>query len=297
MEPDSTAVHRRDTIERAHLRDPRDASHVMYRYEAEGPLAALVQRFWIPVWSVPPGQEAVQRVLQYPVCLVVVTPAYARFYGVVPGLSTTTLTGEGWAAGVMLTPAAGALVAGGPVAPYTDRAVDVEELLGDDGARLRDRVRAAMAAGPHSPAAHATVRAAYDDALRRFLPVDEEGALVDRLVALVESRADLTRVDQLCAETGLSERALQRLVQRRLGLTPKWLVQRRRLQEAAGRLRDRTATPAQVAADLGYADQPHLTRDFARVTGMTPGQFAARYTQPETPSPVHPARDTQPETT
>ncbi|MGY1731069.1 helix-turn-helix domain-containing protein [Geodermatophilus sp. SYSU D01045] len=279
MEPDSAAVHRRDTIERAHLRDPRDASHVMYRHEATGPLAALVQRFWIPVWSVPPGDEAVQRVLQYPVCLVVVAPDYARFYGVVSGLSTTTLTGDGWAVGVMLTPAAGALVAGGPVAAYTDRHVDVGEVLGADGARLAARVRAAMAADPHSPAAHAEARAAYDDALHRFLPVDEEGALVDRLVALVESRPDLTRVDQLCAETGLSERALQRLVSRRLGLTPKWLVQRRRLQEAAGRLRDRTATLAGVAADLGYADQPHLTRDFARVTGMTPGEFAARYAQ------------------
>jgi AraC-like DNA-binding protein len=134
-----------------------------------------------------------------------------------------------------------------------------------------------MAGDPRSPDAHAAARAAYDDALRRLLPVDGEGLLVDRLVALVESRPDLTRVDQLCAETGLSERALQRLAARRLGLSPKWLVQRRRLQEAAERLRERTATAAQVAADLGYADQPHLTRDFARVTGMTPGEFTARY--------------------
>jgi AraC-like DNA-binding protein len=119
--------------------------------------------------------------------------------------------------------------------------------------------------------------AVYEDVLARFLPVDEEGRLIDRVVALVETRPDLTRVDQLCARTGLSERALQRLVHRRLGLTPKWLVQRRRLQEAAGRLRERSTTVAQVAAELGYADQPHLTRDFARVTGMTPGEFAARY--------------------
>ena len=278
MEPDTApSPGRRDAIERAHLRDPRDVTAVVHRYEADGPLAPLVQRFWIPVWSVPPGQESVQRVLQYPACLVVVSPDYARFYGVVQGLSTTTLAGDGWAAGVMLTPAAGALVAGGPVAPFTDRHVDVGEVLGDDGARLTAAVRAAMAGDPSSAEAHAAVVAAYEDALTRFLPVDEEGRLVDRVVALVESRPDLTRVDQLCAETGLSERALQRLVSRRLGLTPKWLVQRRRLQEAAGRLRERSTTVAQVAAELGYADQPHLTRDFARVTGMTPGEFAARY--------------------
>jgi len=67
------------------------------------------------------------------------------------------------------------------------------------------------------------------------------------------------------------------LVHRRLGLTPKWLIQRRRLQEAAERLRSGPAGLGDVAAVLGYADQAHFTRDFARVTAMTPGQFAARH--------------------
>ncbi|WP_324277445.1 helix-turn-helix transcriptional regulator [Blastococcus brunescens] len=82
---------------------------------------------------------------------------------------------------------------------------------------------------------------------------------------------------QVCEHVGLSERALQRLVNRRLGLTPKWLIQRRRLQEAAERLRGHPARLGDVAALLGYADQAHFTRDFAAVTAMTPGQFAARH--------------------
>ena len=87
---------------------------------------------------------------------------------------------------------------------------------------------------------------------------------------------DVVRVAQVCAEFDLSERALQRLVHRRLGLTPKWLIQRRRLQEAAERLRTGPEGLGEVAAVLGYADQAHFTRDFARVTAMTPGEFAGR---------------------
>jgi len=266
---------RLDPIERAHLKDPRDVSHTMARYPVDEEFRGLLRRFWIPVWSVPAGGEAPQKVLQYPVSLVVVSAEYARFYGVVSGLSTTTLTGEGWAVGLMCEPAAGALVAGAPMAGYTDRFVDVADVLGADGTRMVDRVRTAMAADARSPEAHRAAMDAVGDALRRFLPVDAEGETVNDLVAFVESRPDVTRVAQLCAESGLSERSLQRLVHRRLGLTPKWLIQRRRLQEAAERLRDRTTTLAEVAAALGYADQPHFSRDFARVTGMTPGEFAA----------------------
>ncbi|WP_448623806.1 helix-turn-helix domain-containing protein [Geodermatophilus sp. URMC 64] len=270
-----------DRIERAHLKDPGDSSHVMFRYEAAPGFEGLVERFWIPVWSVPPGSAAPQKVLQYPVCLLVVSAEYARFYGVVSGLSTTTLTGDGWAVGVMCAPAAGFLLAGAAVAAYTDRFVDITDVLGHRGRRLVDRVRTAMAADPRSPDAHRAAMAAYGDTLRPFLPVDPEGELVNRVVAFVESNRDVVRVAQVCAEFDLSERALQRLAYRRLGLTPKWLIQRRRLQEAAERLRDRSTSLGEVAALLGYADQPHFTRDFARVTSMTPGEFAALHRSAE----------------
>ena len=285
---------RMDTIERAHLKDPRDASHVMHRYEAPAEFTGLLQRFWIPVWSVPPGREAPQKVLQYPVSLIVIAPDYARFYGVVSGLSTTTLTGDGWAVGLMCAPSAGFLLAGAPMAAYTDRYVDVAEVLGDAGRELTGRVRAAMAPDPLSPAAHEVAMAAYADTLRPHLPVDAEGELVNEVVAFVESSSEVTRVAQLCAEFGLSERALQRLVHRRLGLTPKWLIQRRRLQEAAERLRTSSTTLGDVAAVLGYADQPHFIRDFSKVTGMTPGEFAALHTPGRRPAADGPGGRTGP---
>jgi len=249
MKPDSAPA-RLDAIERAHLKEPGDASHRMYRYAPHARFAGLLRRYWIPVWSVPPGQESRQLVLQYPICLLVVALDYARFYGVTTGLSTTTLTGEGWAVGVMCAPAAGALVAGGPVA---------------------------MAGDPHPEDAHRAAMAAYDDVLVRYLPVDAEGELVNAVVTFVEEDSGVVRVAQVCERFGLTERSLQRLLHRRLGLTPKWLIQRRRLQEAAERLRTGDGSLAETAAVLGYADQAHFARDFSRVTAMTPGRFAARH--------------------
>lgn len=205
--------------------------------------------------------------------VLVVSESYARFYGVTSGLVTTTLTERGWAVGGMGTPAAGTLLTGRSMAEFTDRHVDLAEVLGTT--TVVEQVRTAMTPDPDDAAAHRRATTAIEDALRPFRPVDAEGELVNRIVGFVESRPEVTRVGQICAEFELSDRALQRLVRRRVGLTPKWLIQRRWLQEAAGRLRASGTGLAEVAASLGYADQAHFTRDFARVTGSTPGRFAA----------------------
>lgn len=274
---DGGSPHSGDSIERAHLREPGDVSHSMFRYDAPEGFDSLLRRFWIPVWSLPDGALAPQRVLQYPVCLLVVTGEYARFYGVASGLSTTTLSGDGWAVGVMCQPAAGFLLTGVSVDTYTDRDVELSDVLGTDGVTLVQSIRSVMVEDPRSVDAHRSAMAAFANALRRYLPVDAEGELVNCIVHHVETHPDVTRVAQVCDAFDLSERSLQRLVHRRLGLTPKWLIQRRRLHDAVARLRGRTTTLAEVAAGLGYADEPHFIRDFSRVTGMTPGRFAAAY--------------------
>ena len=267
----------RDDVERAHLVDPTDRRYSIARATVSPELAALARRFWIPVWAVPPGQTSPQSVLQYPVCLIVVSNTYARLYGVASGLSNTVLEGRGWAVGLMLEPAAGYLLTSQPVRRMTDRHVDLSSVPSLDGEGLTRRVREAMAGDPESPTAQEVAREAVEDALRPLVPVDDEGELVNAIVEHVESSPDLLRVDDLCDRFAMAERTLQRLLHKRIGLSPKWLIRRRRLQEGADRLRDSDADLATVAVELGYADQAHFTRDFRMATGLTPGQFAARF--------------------
>ena len=54
------------------------------------------------------------------------------------------------------------------------------------------------------------------------------------------------------------------------------MIRRRRLQEAAQRLREQPDTElAALAAELGYADQAHLAGDFRTVLGLTPSGYRA----------------------
>jgi AraC-like DNA-binding protein len=260
--------------EPAHLREPGDVTPI-HRSPPSDLLAELVRRYWIPVWSVPGGQVSEQKVLQYPCCVMVVSEDYARFYGVVRGLSSVSLSGDGWAVGVMLQPAAGFLVAGRPVHELTDRSIDVDALPTLAGDWVGD-IRRAMA-DPHRPHARDEAIGVLERVLQPLVPVDVEGLLVNRIVDLVEETPDLLRVTDLCERLEMSERTLQRLLARRLGLSPKWLIQRRRLHEASAALRSGAVDLAGLAADLGYADQAHFTRDFRKVTTMTPGELARRW--------------------
>ena len=268
--------HRRiDLTERAHLGDSDGFSPPVHRFAPAPGLADLVRRYWMPVWSLPEGSTTVQRVLQYPVCQLVVAPSYARLVGPAHGLSTRERTGSGWALGAMLQPAAGALLLDGPVSDVTDGAAPLDDLAHLDGPALAAGVRAAVGDAPADPARQQAAVRVLEEALAALPPADEEGLLVNAVVEHVENDSTVVRVSQVCEKFALSERSLQRLTARRIGLSPKWLIQRRRLHEAAGLLAaGETPDLATVAARLGYADQAHLTRDFRTVTGMTPGEYA-----------------------
>ncbi len=275
-------------VAKAHLRVQGRPTPPVFRHEPAADVTDRVRHIWVPVWDIPAGQEWEQHVLNYPCCQVVVGSDYARFYGVVRGLSRVILADRGWVVGVALQPGAGWLVAGRPVSRLTDTWVDLDD-LGMPWSGLTSAVRSVMSPDPSDPIAQRRAAGLIEDAVRACVTLDEEGALVNAIVDAVEGDPELLRVDQLAARFALTERSLQRMMARRLGLTPWWLVQRRRLHEAAERLRRGETDLAGLAAYLGYADQAHLSRDFKTVTGETPATFraTASRTDPATLAPTN----------
>lgn len=264
-----------DPIDRAHLTGVSAPTPPIHRYDASPPVGAIARRHWIPVWDIPDGQVHTQTVLQYPICLIVVSHDYARFYGVTAGASTVDLSGSGWAFGTMLQPAAGRMLWQRPVSELTDRHVTIDDVPGLAGAEVTSTLRTIMAPDPSDPERHAEAIAYVEDLLAGHLPIGETGVLINDIVERVESDPGITRVDHLAEIFALSERQLQRITRDRLGLTPKWLIQRRRLHDATLRLKDGSTSLADIAYELGYSDQAHFTRDFSHVTGMAPGWYLA----------------------
>ncbi len=77
---------------------------------------------------------------------------------------------------------------------------------------------------------------------------------------------------ELAAEEGLSTYALIRAYKRRFAITPMRHLASLRV-ECACRLLREGVEPAAVAAEVGFADQAHLTRAFKQRLGTTPGAY------------------------
>jgi AraC-like DNA-binding protein len=241
------------------------------RYWASPRAATLVRHFWVPRWSLPDGVRLRQDVLEYPTTNLVVEPAEARLHRAQRGRSGRMLVGSGWAFGVMLQPGTARGLVGASIRTVPASAeLTALDLPGMD----------ALVAGIRERAAAEDDLAAVDLfetwILDRLPEPDDDALLVDEIVSAVETDRDLVRVEQLAERFGIGIRRLQRLIGSHIGFSPKWLIQRYRLQEAAAALRDpHPPALADLAATLGYADQAHFSREFKTVVGSTPGAYAA----------------------
>ncbi len=82
-------------------------------------------------------------------------------------------------------------------------------------------------------------------------------------------------IPALADALGLSERQLRRRVTAAVGYGPQTLAGVLRFQRAT-RLGVGPGGLAELACTAGYADQAHLTREFRRLSGLTPRQYFAR---------------------
>jgi AraC-like DNA-binding protein len=103
-------------------------------------------------------------------------------------------------------------------------------------------------------------------------PVDREVAYVWQQLHLRHGRAD---IHALAEETGWSRQRLWSRFRTHVGLSPKHAARLVRFDRAA-RLLAVGTPPAEVAAQAGYSDQPHLNREVRSIMDTTPVDVATR---------------------
>jgi AraC-like DNA-binding protein len=235
----------------------RGRAYEHVRWPAAPGLEPWVEKHWMVSWDLAPGESHVQHVLTHPCGHLVSEGGRSLVFGVGTGRFDRVLEGSGRAVGTKFRPGALHAFTGVPMSDLTNRAIPACEAFGAD--------------------VDAADTEAVDAFLLAFAPEPDEGfRLVAEATRLTLSDPGIARVEDLAARLAVSQRTLQRLFRERVGVTPKWMLKRYRLHEAAERIADGDVDDwAAFALDLGYFDQAHFIRDFKAIVGRTPADYAA----------------------
>lgn len=233
--------------------------------------APFVDYHWIVRWECP--EPYAQQIIPQP-CVHVT----AELFDGTPRLLVNGITREPWArtldgtghvVGAAFRPASFRAVMGADVGIVTGRIVPLGDLVGPD-----DSTAATVILQPKTSDEDmvAALEAHLDACGATPDPVADD---INALVRQAETDRTVTRADQLAERAGVSLRTLQRQFTAHLGIGPKWVVQRFRLLDAAAAAHVGEPTDwAELADDLGFADQSHLIRAFTAVVGTPPATYA-----------------------
>lgn len=167
--------------------------------------------------------------------------------------------------GAVLMPGAAELLVGAPAAVFANRHVALEDVWTASAvAELRERIWAESTARRRLDLFEAALVAR----LPRLRGIDP---MIARALAGFEAGAS---VGVVVGQSGYSHRHFARRFTESVGLKPKTYCRLLRFGRVLDRLSSGQAQGfAELAAETGYADQAHLTREFRRFAELSPGRY------------------------
>lgn len=237
------------------------------RYHPGEDLGFFIEHYWIVRWDLRGKEPFEQDVLSHPSVHLVFEKENTWIWGVVTGKFTRKLEGRGKVLGVKFRPGAFYLFYQQPVSSFTDNTLAFHKVFDEDLGALESSIL------DHKDYEQMVEQA--ESFLMNHLPEkDPKIKQIGDIVETVMNEPAILKVDDLTDQFQMSKRTLQRIFKKYVGVSPKWVIQRYRLHEAAEKLASgETKNWSQLALDLGYYDQSHFIRDFKQIVGKTPADY------------------------
>lgn len=173
--------------------------------------------------------------------------------------------------GARFGPGAASAWLGLPMDEIVGQAVELGDLLGPRAREWGHRINDAQPGAGQAVFIHGLVQ------MGRDAPAPDRQAMELFNVAAAAGRDESGVLAAMRAQLDMSERSLRRLCHAQFGYGPKTLERVLRFQRLLALARsDRQAGLAALAADAGYADQAHLSREVRALCGITPSAAMAQ---------------------
>ena len=171
---------------------------------------------------------------------------------------------------VDLTPIGAHILLGVPMHELTDRTLSLEDAMGDDGRRLIEQLRAARSADERFAAIESMI-------IQRLAAARVPSRAMFWAWNVLETNGGRVNVGEIGERLGWSRKHVVAQFREHIGLTPKMMARIVRFNRASQAIRSgERPNFGAIAAEAGYYDQAHMTREFVEFSGSTPGDFLAR---------------------
>lgn len=215
----------------------------------------------------------VQENLPFPSIHLVFEKGNTKIFGVVSGKFSKVLEGKSRVFGIKFRPGAFYPFYRKPVSDLTDRTLALEEVFGINSQPLEEEVFS-------KESEEELVRFAEKFLYERLPEEDGNVETINRIIQEISSKREIVKVEDIVGFSGLNKRTLQRMFHQYVGVGPKWVINRYRMFEILDRMSGRKDW-ADLALELGYFDQAHFIKDFKRMVGLSPDEYAKKERSPE----------------
>lgn len=237
------------------------------RFFANEKLDFFVEHYWTVSWDLMNEEPYLAETLSYPSVHIVFEKGNSKLFGVTKGRFSTLLQGKGSVFGIKFRPGGFYPFFQKNISTLTDKTIPIADLNISDIHSLETKVF-------ETEKAENRIKI-IETWLENILPEqDPKILLINKIIDKIKEDRSIQSVNQITELYLISLRNLQRLFQQYVGVSPKWVIQRFRIQEVAERMeKDKTIQFAEMALDLGYYDQAHFIKDFKNTIGLSPEEY------------------------
>lgn len=230
-----------------------------------------LEHVWSVEWDMPKGVQHMQRTVPFPAFnLVADKQRGPALYGCTSGCFEYPVTLQGLVIGIRFKPALQSAFYDAVASGLTDTSVEAESVFSSGTVSHLEQLASQI------PEVH-DIKNFLERLSGDARPISDGAKNVHQMVHYIETHPNVFRVADIVRIFGRSERTIQRQFQSHLGMTPKSVIERFRIQSAislfSGNGEEKFAA---LALRLGYFDQAHFINAFRQAVGHSPAEYANR---------------------
>ncbi|PJZ84880.1 helix-turn-helix domain-containing protein [Leptospira harrisiae] len=237
------------------------------RFFASEKLDFFIEHYWTVSWDLTNSDPYLAETLPYPSIHIVFERENSKIFGVTKGRFSTLLQGKGSVFGIKFRPGAFYPFYNKSVSLLTDKKMPLSILANDEILTLENKIF-------NLEEETSRVELVETWLEKNLTKPDPKITFINGIIDTIKEDRGIQSVDQIVKLTSMNLRNLQRLFRDYVGVSPKWVIQRFRIQEVAERIeKEKTIHYAEMALELGYYDQAHFIKDFKKTIGHSPEEY------------------------